>query len=77
MACSKSTLAAMRSRVGHSDKSKYGLFLLAGSQNEKRPLRPGLFEMTNKIAQVSLDFAGTGSVCAGIKGVDANGLAVS
>ena len=33
--------------------------------------------MSNKIAQVSLDFAGTGSMCAGSKGVDADGSAVS
>jgi hypothetical protein len=76
-ACSKSTLAAMRSRVGHCDKSEYGLFLFAGSQNEKRPPTAWKFEMSNKIAQVSLDFAGTVSMCAGSKEVDAHGRAVS
>ena len=77
MACSKSTLAAMRSCFGHCDKLKYGLFLFAGSQNEKRPPTAWILEMSNKIAQVSLDFAGSGSMCAGNKGVDANGRAVS
>jgi hypothetical protein len=67
----------MRSRVSHCDKSKYGLFRFAGTQNEKRPPTAWKFEMSNKIAQVSLDFAGTGSVCADNKGVDANGRAVS
>jgi len=34
-------------------------------------------ETSNKITLVSLDFAGTGSMCAGSKGVDADGSAVS
>jgi hypothetical protein len=33
--------------------------------------------MSNKIALVSLDFVGTASMCAGSKGVDADGPAVS
>jgi hypothetical protein len=39
MACSKSTLAAKRSRVGHCDKSEYGLFLFAGSQTKRDRLQ--------------------------------------
>ena len=34
-------------------------------------------EMSNKIALVSLDFAGTGSVCSGNKGVVGDGRAIS
>jgi hypothetical protein len=67
----------MRSASVIATKSEYGLFLFAGSQNEKRPPTAWKFEMSNKIAQVSLDFAGTGSMCAGSKGVDADGSAVS
>jgi hypothetical protein len=52
-------------------------FLFTGLANEKRPPTAWILEMSNKIAQVSLDFAGTGSMCAGSKGVDADGSAVS
>jgi hypothetical protein len=57
----------MRSASVIATKSEYGLFLFSGSQNEKRPPTAWKFEMSNKIAQVSLDFAGTGSMCAGNK----------
>jgi hypothetical protein len=41
-----------------------------------KPEMLGSSKMSNKIALVSLDFAGTGSMCGGNKGVDADGCAI-
>ena len=44
----------------------------------KRPRpRSESSEMSNKIAQVSLDFSGAARMCAGSRGVDADGPAVN
>jgi hypothetical protein len=54
------------------------LLSLVAVPNPKRPRPPPNHpEMSNKIAQVSLDFSGAARMCAGSKGVDTDGPAVS
>ena len=68
--------------MDHQDMDSLSPALCAGfagcGTSPKRPrLRSESFEMSNKIAQVSLDFSGAARMCAGSKGVDADGPAVS
>jgi hypothetical protein len=51
--------------------------LVAVLNPKSSPSTSELSEMSNKIAQVSLDFSGAARMCAGSKGVDTDGPAVS
>ena len=81
-------LVATRSQVivsfamDHQDMGLFRLPFVRASlvvvPSPKRPRpRSESSEMSNKIAQVSLDFSGAARMCAGSKGVDADGPAVS
>jgi hypothetical protein len=51
--------------------------LVAVAKPKETPPTSESSEMSNKIARVSLDFSGAARMCAGSKGVDADGPAVS
>jgi hypothetical protein len=68
--------------MNHQDKDSLSPALCAGFPGVvPSPKRSGpcsnLSVMSNKIAQVSLDFSGAARMCAGSKGVGADGPAVS